>query len=238
MQHKAVFIMFVMIFFTTGVGMAAQSTKDVPVSEKVKDSILQKVRPKQPVTVADEDEYIIGPGDIIAVSIYDEGDMSVNTPDSKGDKNEGQAVASNGILVRSDGRVSLKDIGDVEVVGLTLPKLADYLKQLYSEIYDDPILVTSLIQSNSKRYTVMGEVNTPGTFKLGTPTTLVQVVAIAGGFTKWADHKIIVVRKDLKKGDNRVFNGHKLNFDYDDFVSGDDLEKNIYVRSDDVIIVK
>jgi len=57
-----------------------------------------------------------------------------------------------------DGRISLKDIGDVEVVGLTLDEHADYLKKLYSTIYENPIVITTLIQSNSLRYTVMGKV--------------------------------------------------------------------------------
>ena len=62
--------------------------------------------------------------------------------------------------------ISLKDIGDVEVVGLTLAELADYLKKLYSTIYDNPIVIATLLQSNSLRYTVMGKVLNPGIFRM------------------------------------------------------------------------
>ena len=98
-----------------------------------------------------------------------------------------------------DGRISLKDIGDVEVVGLTLAELADYLKKLYSTIYDNPIVITTLLQSNSLRYTVMGKVLKPGIFKLEHPMTLVQVVAQAGGFNEWAGKEITVVRKEPQR---------------------------------------
>ncbi len=162
--------------------------------------------------------------------------MAVNIPVAN---SSGKAVAgSNAILVRSDGRVSLKDIGDVEVIGLTFPQLADYLKQLYSALYEDPVVVTSLVQSNSRRYTVMGEVNKPGTYHLNNSMNLVQVVAEAGGFTKWAGKEITVVRKDVGKRERKLFDGHTITFDYDRFISGKDIEKNISVRSGDIIVVK
>lgn len=225
----------VLFFFPVSSGMAAQSTPDVPVSVAKKQEVLDKVRNNG--EAASSEEYRIGCGDFLAVSIYDEGNMSVNS--SVVEQGEGdRARPSSGILVRSDGRISLKDIGDVEVEGLTFTQLADYLKQLYAEIYDDPVLVTSLVQSNSRRYTVMGEVNKPGTYRLDNTMNAIQVVAEAGGFTKWAGKKIVVVRKELRKGDGKIFDGHKIVLDYNDFVSGEDLDKNIPIRSGDIIVVK
>ncbi len=228
------FLSFSLVFWFAGGAIAAQSTKDAPVSVAEKRNALRKVRTG--TATPSEEEYIIGCGDLLAVSIYGEGDMSVNG--TVGDSSKEQVMAPNAILVRSDGRVSLKDIGDVEVIGLTFPQLADYLKKLYAALYDDPVIVTSLIQSNSRRYTVMGEVNKPGTYRLDNTTNLVQVVAEAGGFTKWAGKKITVVRKNLKRGDRKIFRDNTVTLDYDRFISGKDIERNIPVRAGDIIVVK
>ncbi len=210
---------------------AAQSSQDAPVSVAEKKKALQKVRA---TSLASEDEYVIGCGDLLAVSIYGEGDMAVNVAAAT----SGREAAPNAILVRSDGRISLKEIGDVEVEGLTFPQLADYLKQLYFALYEDPVVITSLVQSNSRRYTVMGEVNKPGTYRLDNTTNLVQVVAEAGGFTKWAGKEITVVRKNVKRKEKKLFDGHTVTFDYDRFIAGKDIERNITVRPGDIIVVK
>ena len=95
------------------------------------------------------------------MSVYGEGDMAATTsagPGRPGGSDGGAAPAAGGqrgVVVRMDGRISLQHIGDVEVVGMTFTELADYLKKLYSTIYADPIVTTTLVQSNSLRYTVM-----------------------------------------------------------------------------------
>lgn len=218
----------------------AQSSADVPVSPVQKSSVLKDVIGKKAGKVKNQDEYVVGYGDILTVSIFEEGDMTVSAPVIAGRGEESPDAprgAVTGTTVRMDGRISLRDIGDVEVVGLTLTQLADYLKKLYSVIYEDPIVTTTLAQSNSLRYTVMGDVNTPGIFFLDLPMNLVQVVARSGGFTEWAGRKITVVREEVKEEDKSLFKGNTLTFDYDDFISGKSLSKNIQVQVDDIIIV-
>lgn len=214
---------------------AAQSTADVPVSVKQKDSALQELLGANVDKMQREQAYVIGIGDILSVGLYEEGDMSATA--ALKEPGEGAGGTQSGIQVMMDGRISLKDIGDVEVVGLTLAELADYLKKLYSKIYDNPIVITTLVQSNSLRYTVMGKVLKPGIFKLEHPMTLVQVVAQAGGFNEWAGKEITVVRKDVSKEDAPQFKGNTLKFDYDEFIAGKALDKNILVRSGDIIII-
>jgi polysaccharide biosynthesis/export protein len=93
-----------------------------------------------------------------------------------------------------DGRVSLLHVGDVNVLGMTMTQATDYLKKLYATVYSNPMVTVALIQSNSRRYTVMGEIRTPGVFNLDFPVTVVQAIARSGGFTEWANHDITVVR--------------------------------------------
>ncbi len=227
----------VMMLFSTS-AMAAQSTVDVPVTKELMDKARQKVlAQKKAVVKGAEEEYVIGTGDILSVQVYGEGDMSIESPtatrgaESGGSPREGVG----GVTVRMDGLISLKHIGDVDAVGFTLTQLADYLKEIFSTVYDDPVVTVVLVQSNSQRYTVMGKVNSPGIFFLDYPIDIVQVVARCGGFTEWANSEITVVRKNA--GDKGLFKGNTLQFDYDDFLAGEDLEKNILIKAGDIIIV-
>lgn len=232
---------FLSLLASATISFAAQSTADVPVSVKMKNSVLEEIVGSKVEQIPREKEYIIGHGDILTISIYEEGDMSASpvtatSPQSK--SGDAPRIAASGTTVMMDGRISLRDIGDVEVVGLTLTQLADYLKKLYAVIYDNPIVTTTLVQSNSLRYTVMGNISQPGIFPLDHPMTLVQVVARSGGFTEWANKDITVVRKQIREEDKTHFNGNTLEFNYDKFVSGKALDSNVFIRSGDIVIVK
>lgn len=224
---------------------AAESTTDVPVDKAQKEQIRQEIVGGD-VSTKDA-EYIIGYRDILYIEIYGEGTMAVGagipaTP-AGGDPASAQFIRGRGAgaEVRTDGRVSLRHIGDVYVVGMTLTQLADYLKQLYSSIYEEPSITATLVMSNSRQYTIMGQVRAPGLFHLDFPLSLVKAIAKAGGFTEWANSEVTVIRQDNSQessssgkasGDGKTFE-----FDYDDFLKGKELEKNIMIKSGDIIVV-
>jgi polysaccharide export outer membrane protein len=231
---------FLSFLTCAAVSFAAQSTADVSASAKMKNSALEEILGSRVEQIPREKEYVIGHGDILTISLYEEGDMSASSLPGKGRQNQvGDAprIADSGTTVMMDGRVSLREIGDVEVVGLTLTELADYLKKLYTAIYENPTVTTTLVQSNSLRYTVMGNIAQPGIFFLDYPLTLVQVIARSGGFTEWASKKITVVRAKVREEDKAHFKGNTLKFDYDKFVSGGALDSNVFIRSGDIVIV-
>jgi len=228
---------------------SAESTADVPADAALKDKVRQQIMgdtAKQPV----DEEYRIGYRDILHVSIYGEGSMAADEgilPETSTATQEGTTAGGSfirgrgrGIEVRIDGRISLRHIGDVSVVGMTLTQLADYLKQLYSTIYENPSVTVTLVQSNSQQYTVMGQVVTPGLYHLDFPLTIVRAVARAGGFTEWANSEITVIRQP-EQGQStqsqQAGSGKTFKFDYDDFLKGKDLDKNILIKPGDVIVV-
>ena len=216
---------------------AAQSTADAVADDKMKAQLRSEIVGAT-VFPGEEKEYVIGIGDVLGVSIYGEGDMAATaSPVAAKPEGEGKAQAG-GLVVRMDGRVSLLHVGDVNVVGMTLTQLADYLKKLYATVYADPIVTAVLMQSNSRRYTVMGQVANPGVFQLDYPITVVQSVARSGGFTEWANHDITVVRAgDGVKTEAGESGKNTIEIDYDDVVKGKDLESNIHIQSGDIIIV-
>jgi len=225
----------IIISFTSNT-YAAQSTADVPVTRELKAKALQSVLGKSAADRISEKEYVIGHGDLLRVLIYGEGDMSAAGPQGVQEQRSPDSPRSGtgGVPVRMDGRISLLHIGDVEAVGFTLTQLADYLKILFATVYDDPIVTVVLAQSNSQRYTVMGKVINPGIFFLDYPIDLVQVVARCGGFTEWANFELTVVREG--EGKNKLFDGNTLKFDYDDFLNGKKVERNILIKPGDYII--
>lgn len=226
-----------LLFFSLPV-YAAQSTKDVTASDDMKNQAKMTVLGNEGKVQPQDPEYIIGHGDFLEVQVYGEGSMAVSAPAPFTDEDAGGGAGGGGnsIQVRIDGRVSLKHVGDVEVVGMTLTQMADYLKILYATVYDDPIVTVVLSKSNSKRYTVMGKVVNPGIYLIDNPMNLVQVIARCGGFTEWANSELTVVRENGSK-DSSLFKGNTLGFDYDDFLAGRNLEKNILIKSGDIIIV-
>ena len=241
------FIFFILTF--TPLCHAAESTADVTADAALKEKLRQQIMGKSTGQKMD-DEYIVGYRDILHVSVYGEGSMGVSggiQPEAQaGQAGDAAGAVSfirgrgSGIEVRLDGRISLRHMGDVSVVGMTLTQLADYLKQLYSIIYDNPSLIVTLVQSNSQQYTVMGQVLSPGLYHLDFPLTIVRSVARAGGFTEWANSEITVIRQSPAESDsidNKVVTGKKFIFDFDDFLKGKDLEKNILIKSGDVIVV-
>lgn len=233
---RSFFYSFLMLLVFSFPALAAQSTKDITASDDMKNqakiSVLggeAKVQPQDP-------EYVVGHGDLLDIQVYGEGSMAVSAPAPYTDETTGAGGTGSGVEVRIDGRASLKHLGDVEVVGMTLTQMADYLKILYATVYDDPIVTVVLNKSNSKRYTVMGKVVNPGIYLIDNPMNLVQVIARCGGFTEWANSELTVVRENGSK-DSSLFKENTLGFDYDDFLAGRNLEKNILIKSGDIIIV-
>ena len=213
-----------------GICLAAESTKDVTASPKLKQESLQKVGAQQ---VRSESEYVIGHGDVLVVSVYGEGNMAADDDSAPSDKKA--STANNGVTVRLDGRISLKHVGDVQAAGLTPTQLADMLKTLFATVYDDPVVTVVLQKSNSQRYTMMGKVGKPGVYPINYPINIVQAVAEAGGFDQWANSKVTVVRKESGEL-TKDFEGNTLKFDYDDFLAGKRLERNIIIKSGDIVI--
>jgi polysaccharide export outer membrane protein len=253
-MEKRVFILglLVMLVSIGQISFAAQSSADGVVDSATKEELRKEIVGEQNLP-GEEQEYIIGHGDILSVSIYGEGDMAASAAlttqraprlGAEGQPEGGGGAVirrpGNGVEVRMDGRISLLHIGDVRVAGMTLLQLADYLKKLYSSIYENPTVTTVLTQSNSRRYTVMGQVMTPGIFHLDFPITLVQALARSGGFNEWAKKSdITVVRQgnNLLGPDKKKSDKDTMKFDYSAFLKGDDLGDNIYIKAGDIIII-
>ena len=124
-------------------------------------------------------EYVIGPEDVLQISVW---------------KNE---TLSRVVPVRPDGKISMPLLHDVQASGLTAMQLRDKISRALGEFMPNPEVSVIVTDVRSFRVSVMGEVQRPGVLMLKSSTTVLEAIAMAGGFRDFASpSKIVVVRKD------------------------------------------
>src|SRR5579863_2192306 len=121
------------------------------------------------------------------------------------------------VTVQPDGYITLKEVGDLQAAGKTLPELRDAIKTAYGKILHEPDISVEPKDFEKPFFTVGGQVGKPGKFDLRSDITLTQAIAIAGGFLdsskhsqvllfrrvsdQWTSAKIIDVKKMLAEHD-------------------------------------
>lgn len=158
----------------------------------------------------DTKTYIIGPEDILLISVWREDTLSHQYG------------------VRPDGKITIPLIKDVQAAGLTPERLGEQLTQALSEYFTKPEITVSVVQINSKKFYISGEVGRPGQYPLVTPIKVFDALNAAGGFRDFANKKKIVIIR----GDQRIY------FNYEEVAKGKNLKQNIPVENEDTILVK
>jgi polysaccharide export outer membrane protein len=200
--------MFRKIVLLIGLVMLVACASDLP-SVKT----LAKHQESNPAVSTSDDSYLIGPGDVLAIDIWKEPELSKQ------------------VSVRLDGHISLPLVDDVEVAGLTCSELRDQLEEKYKDYVEVPVVSVTLMQSLSKKIYILGKVNRPGEYPLEKNMTIVQAISLAGGLADWADSSDIKLIRKIKETE-RTFR-----VDYDAIVSGEDLAQNVQLQPDDTIFV-
>jgi polysaccharide export outer membrane protein len=108
-----------------------------------------------------------------------------------------QQQISGEYAVRNDGNITIPLVGDVAVLGLALPGVAEMLTRKLDGLVVDPKVTVALVNVRPQVVSVLGEVRTPGQYPLDPRATVLEVLAKAGGLTAFADpDSIYVVRRD------------------------------------------
>ena len=168
-----------------------------------------------PKSVVSEKTYIIGPEDVIRVQVW------------------GEQRLSGDFVVRPDGRLSMNLINEIEAAGKTPEELgiviADRLKA--GDFMKAPSVNIAVVQVNSKKYYINGEVLKPGSYSLAVPVRVLEALTNAGGFKDFANQKKIRILRQTKDG------WKEFRFNYKNVSHGKDLDQNIYLEPGDQIIV-
>jgi polysaccharide export outer membrane protein len=131
---------------------------------------------------AADDTYIIGPSDVLIVTVFQ------------------QPTLSGSVLVRPDGMISIPLLGDVQASGKTPLRLASAIAGQLKKYVQDPDVTVVLTQINSKVVYLIGEVGKPGPIVMTSGMTLLQAIATGGGLTQFANSKkIYILRSEAGK---------------------------------------
>lgn len=159
-------------------------------------------------------EYRLGPGDIMRVSVF------------------GNAELTSRVTVRPDGRVTLPLLNEVAVSGKTVNQVTQEVTDGYRRFVQDARVAVVIEEVHSYRVFVSGKVTRPGDFESRTPVTVMQAIALAGGFLRGADQNHIVVLREGARGRT-----DRYEVSYDDILDGR-TEQNFQLRSGDTIVVR
>ena len=191
-----------------GLAMLVACAGDIP-SVKT----LAKYKQANPPTSESDDDYVIGPGDILSIDVWKEPELSKQ------------------VSVRLDGKISLPLVNDIDAAGLTSKELRQQLTEKYKDFVDVPEVSVTVLESRSKRIYLLGKINRPGEYPLQKNMTIVHAISLAGGLAEWADASDIKLIRKIK-GTEKTFR-----VDYDAIVSGEDLAQNVQLQPDDTIFV-
>jgi polysaccharide export outer membrane protein len=169
--------------------------------------------PVVPAGVATSPDFVIGPDDVLAIIFWREQDLSSE------------------VAVRPDGKISLPLLNEIQAAGLTPEQLRATLTQAANRYVEDPAVTVVVKAINSRKVFITGQVSKPGPYALSGPTTVLQLIAMAGGVEEYAKaDRIVVMRTEGGRTISRKFN-------YKQVSQGKNLQQNIELKPGDTIIV-
>ena len=161
-----------------------------------------------------DESYIIRDGDVLAINVWKEQELTGSIP------------------VRLDGKISLPLVGEIQATGKTPIQLKDDITVKLRAYLSAPDVTVTVLQMNSQKFNILGRVLKPGSYPLSTTTTVLDAIAVAGGFQDFAKQKsVYILRKNPGTGVTRIA------FNYKDVIRGNHPEENIQLRPNDTIVV-
>ncbi|NOT28696.1 MAG: sugar transporter [Acidobacteria bacterium] len=200
----------ILVLATSGAsGVMAQA----PAAEAAAQTPAAPGPPDLPVGVVPPAGYVIGAEDVLGVVFWREKDLSVDA------------------AVRPDGMVTVPLLNDIQAAGLTPDQLRERIRTGAAKFVEDPTVTVVVKAINSRKVFIMGLVARPGQYPLTQPTSVMQLIALAGGLQEYADSKKIFIM--------RTENGEQVAkpFNYQDVLNRKNLTQNINLAPGDTIVV-
>ncbi|HYV74548.1 MAG TPA: polysaccharide biosynthesis/export family protein [Candidatus Binatia bacterium] len=195
---------------TTTTPPPASNTKAAPTTSDTKPMPSTSVA----ATGIRPDAYIIGAEDVLSVYVWKEPDMSKSVP------------------VRPDGMISLPLIGEVKAAGYTPVQLQGVLADAMKKYVSDPQVTVVVEKVASLNFNIVGEVNKPGYYPLTRRLTVLDAIALAGGFKDFAKTKKVYILRTSANGAEQ-----RIPFNYNEVIKGKNSQQNIDLQPRDTIVV-
>lgn len=158
-------------------------------------------------------DYILGPGDVIKVTVYDNDDLLTLT------------------RISDDGFIIMPLLGQVKVQDLTVSSASEHIARLLADGYIINPQVNIFVQEfRSKKVIILGQINKPGLIEMSGPASFLEIISKAGGLADDFGETATIKRKN--DGEDDV-----ITVDLRSLVEGGDLNQNIPVRDGDTIYI-
>ena len=161
-----------------------------------------------------DESFVIGADDVLAVSVWKEPDISRAVP------------------VRSDGKISLPLVGELQASGQTPRQLEQEITKKLQSYISEPEVTVIVQQIKSQRFNILGQVTRPGSYLLTNPMTDLDALALAGGFRDFAKQKSIYVLRQSPDGSQT-----RIPFNYKDVIKGKNSDQNVKLEPRDTVVV-
>jgi len=198
---RSVVLSWVGVVVSLGSGVSAAPAAQVPVAD---------IAPAAP---EESGPYYVAPGDVLRIAVWKEPELSTE------------------VFVRLDGMITVPVVGDVRAAGKTTEQIATEVRTKLRAVLEVPQVTITVSQAVSARFYVIGEVAASGAFPLTGRLTILQALALAGGFREFAKRERIVVIRE-RRGERKA-----IPFNFRDLEAGINLDQNIAVEARDTLIV-
>jgi len=169
---------------------------------------------QSPALKPTDDSFVIGADDVLAVNVWKEPDISRSVP------------------VRSDGKITLPLVGELQAGGQTPRQLEKEIAGKLRNYISEPEVTVMVQEVRSQRFNILGQVAKPGSYLISNSAKVLDAIALAGGFRDFAKKKsIYVLRQNPGSGQTRLL------FNYSEVIKGKNPEQNIELRPHDTVIV-
>ena len=210
----SVTIAMVMCFVLSCIGWAQEGAENPSDNSIVTDTTSAATPAASSTVNAHDNSFVIGNDDVLAVNVWKEPEVSKSVP------------------VRSDGKISLPLVGEVQAAGETPLKLEKDIASRLKNFIDEPEVTVIVQQINSHKFNILGQVTRPGSYPLTNNATVLDAIAIAGGFRDFAKQKSIYVLRQSADGTQK-----RIPFNYKKVVKGRNPDQNIKLEPRDTIVV-
>jgi polysaccharide export outer membrane protein len=158
-------------------------------------------------------DYVIGTDDLLGIVFWRDADMTQD------------------VTVRPDGLITLPLLSDIKAAGLRPEELREQIQKAATKFIADPNVTVVVRQINSRNAFITGEVARPGPYAISGQMTVLQLIAVAGGLSEYADRKNITITRSHS---GKV---ETLKFNYQDVARGKNVAQNIVLRPGDTVVV-
>ncbi len=195
-------------------GTASKPAEGTPAGNPTGEKRVGAERGQEARTAHSDSSYLIGADDVLAINVWKEPDVSRTVP------------------VRSDGKISLPLVGELTAGGQTPLQLEQEITKRLESYISEPEVTVIVQDSKSRKINILGMVARPGSYLLTGSTTVLDAIAMAGGFRDFAKQKAIYV---LRPGENGA--EQRLPFNYKDVIKGKNPEQNIRLQPRDTVVI-